>query len=392
VRGVSANSITIGIAVPDLGAFKALGAGYDWGDPQTQMEAVLDAWHRNHLVPVNGRDVHFVYAKHQILPHDSSQRAACIALTENTATFAVAGFRLLGDGMPCVTEEHHEPLLMADSSGIDDNLLKRASPDLFSLQMSESRMLRNWAYWGNARGVLQGRKLGLYYDSSIEDDIKTNLLPYLARLGYKPVVVTSTDQSTGGPEDGIVVQQFQTAHVNTALMMVGAVTQTDVEQQAHAQGYRPAWLENDYLDNIGDTAPSTYPADEFDGSYGMAGLAAGQTSVPVSPQAKACVDNYVRYTHEVRPAVGQAKWNSILISCDLGNAILTTLQRAGRGLTHASYIQAMESIRNMTTSYTPPVTFSATKHAGVDAVRTVRWAATCKCWRVAQDYRPLWVP
>jgi ABC-type branched-subunit amino acid transport system substrate-binding protein len=295
--------------------------------------------------------------------------------------------------MPCVTEEHRTPLLMADASGIDDSLLQQAYPYLFSLQMSESRVLRNWPYWGNTRRLLQGKRLGLYYDSSIDADIKQNLLSTLNRLGYKPVVVASTDQSTGGPEDGVVVQQFRAAGVNAALMMVGAVTQTDFMQQADAQGYRPAWIENEYLDNIGDTAPSTYPPAEFDGSFGMAGLAAGQTSAPVSPQANACVDNYVRYTRETRPSVGNAKWNSILISCDLGSALITTLERAGRALTTTSYIHAMESIEHMVVSYTPPVTFTSAKHAGVDDVRTVRWtAAGCKCWTIVEDYRPLWTP
>src|SRR5205823_14800643 len=97
----AAGNVIIGIGVPDLGALKALGANYDWGDPQVEMAAVLDRWKREHLVPVNGRNVTFVYARYDIFSADQ-QRAACQSLVVDHHAFAVADFHLFGPGVPCV--------------------------------------------------------------------------------------------------------------------------------------------------------------------------------------------------------------------------------------------------------------------------------------------------
>ncbi|HMC52871.1 MAG TPA: ABC transporter substrate-binding protein, partial [Acidimicrobiales bacterium] len=393
VAGVGGAEVVIGIGVPDLGALKALGANYDWGDPEVEMAAVLDGWKRRGLVPVNGRNVTFVYARYGIFSADE-QRAACQSLVVDHHAFAVADFHLFGPGTQCVAIEHHTPLVLADPSGINDSLLQQASPNLFSLPMSESRMLRNWPDWAAAHGYLNGKTLGVYYDATVDPDVADNLLPELDRVGHHPKLVVSTTQNMGGPDDVIAMQKLRNAGVDLVMMNISALNQTNFMQHADAVGYRPAYLENDFEENSDNTATSTFPPSEFDGSYGMAGQASGEagSNRPVPPATEACVDNYLRYSGDSRPAVGSAKWDNVLIACDLGAAVLPALQGGGRNLTPASYLAAMQSLRSLPMDMFPPVTFGPGKHSGVDSVRTLRWAASCKCWGIVGDYAALMRP
>src|SRR5439155_2580002 len=333
------------------------------------------------LVPVNGRNVTFVYARYDIFSADQ-QRAACQSLVVDHHAFAVADFHLFGPGVPCVAIEHHTPLLVADASGIPDPPLQQPSPNLFSLPMSESRMLRSWPDWAASHHYLDKKVIGVYHDATIDPDVKDNLLPALDRVGHHPVRVVSTTQNMGGPDDGIAMEKFREAGVNLVMMNISALNQTNFMQHAEAVGYHPAYLENDYEENSDNTATGTFPPREFDGSYGMAGQASGEAKAnrTVAPATEACVDNYLRYSGDSRPAVGSAKWDHVLIACDLGAAVLISLQRAGNSLTHASYVNAMQSIRSLPMDMFPPVTFGPGKQSGVDWVRTLRWAPSCRCW------------
>jgi len=393
VTGVTGNEIVIGIGVPDLGALKALGANYDWGDPQVEMEAVLDGWKRRGLVPVNGRNVSFVYARYGIFSADE-QRAACQSLVVDHHAFAVADFHLFGPGTQCVAVEHHTPLVVADPSGITDSLLQQGSPWLFSLPMSESRMLRNWPDWAASHGYLDGKTVGVYYDATLDPDVVDNLLPALDRVGHHPKLVVSTSQNMGGPDDVIAMEKLRDAGVNLVMMNISALNQTNFMQHAEAVGYRPAYLENDFEENSDNTATGTFPPAQFDGSYGMAGQASGEagSNRPVPPATEACVANYLRYSGDSRPAVGSAKWDNVLIACDLGAAVLASIQGGGRDLTPAGYVGAMQGIRSLAMNMFPTVTFGPNKHSGVDSVRTLRWAGACKCWGIVQDYAALMKP
>ena len=56
--------IVIGVTYPDLTALRALGPEYDNGDVALQWQALLDGWHKQHLVPINGRDIELRFAKY----------------------------------------------------------------------------------------------------------------------------------------------------------------------------------------------------------------------------------------------------------------------------------------------------------------------------------------
>ena len=59
--GVTATSIKVGISIFDPGAFRYLGDLANVGDIKQQWEANVDQWHRQGLLPVNGRDLDLVF-------------------------------------------------------------------------------------------------------------------------------------------------------------------------------------------------------------------------------------------------------------------------------------------------------------------------------------------
>src|SRR5207248_647200 len=88
VRGVTSNSVTIGVATLDLSAVKYLGPEYDNGDVAGQWNAMVADWRDRHLLPVNGRDVALKFVSYSVLNTDD-QRRACAALVDDDQSFAV---------------------------------------------------------------------------------------------------------------------------------------------------------------------------------------------------------------------------------------------------------------------------------------------------------------
>jgi hypothetical protein len=395
VRGVTDTSIKIGIAVPDLGAVAALGPGYDDGDPQKHMDSVLKAWKRDGLVPVNGRDVQFVYRRFNILS-DSDARAACTGLVKDERSFMVIGIHTFGGtGGDCVTSELKTPLVTSDQIGEDE--AARTAPFFFTLQTSESRMERNWVHWADQRGLLRNKRIGLYYFTSEKAEVLANVKAELIKLGYGKQIVSevTSDTEGGGPQDAVAVQQFRAKNVDFAWLIVDQLSQTNFMNNAQAQVYRPAYVESDYRFSTTDTATMTYPATQFDGSFGMTFMHYGEgpAGIPESPEAQACVRNYAQYYGTtVDRQKRDAEYVSLQEACDEGGVVLTALQRAGRALTPASFIAALDTITNMPMGIHGNVTFTAVKHDGVDTQRTMQWHGSCHCWQALGAFQPYWIP
>jgi hypothetical protein len=390
-RGVTASSVTIGVALLDLGAIRNLGPMFDNGDRRGHFESILAEWRRTHVIPVAGRDVKFVYRTYDVLDA-SSQRAACVGLIQDEKVFAVIADSDFLQGSECVAREFHTPLLEADA--VADEVYARSAPNLFTLQMSVSRLMRNWVDWADSRKLLQGHKIGLYYLDTPDDHhlVDTTIKPELGRLHHSLAAEAVTAHSLGGPEDALAVQRFRAAGVDVALLLT---SKAGFMQQATAQGYKPSYLDNDYLSGTTNTATSTYPAAQYDGTYGISGLRYGEwkSGIPSTPEAAACQEAYQRASGKrIDGNSREAEWVALNKGCDDGRVFLLALQRAGAGLTPATFVSGLESIKGLHMGMFPDLTFAPGKHHGIDAQRTLQWHADCSCWRVVTPFGPLWVP
>lgn len=388
--GVTAGTIKVDVVYADLGALRALGPAYDNGNVPQQWQALIDGWHRQGLLPVNGRDIQLVFHSYNVLS-PADQRSACIAATQDDKAFLVVGVAYFQTGAECVAREYHTPLITFD--GPEAPAFERSYPYLFSIDQASDRLLDNFVYWAQSRGALVGHRIGLYYANDADTTALVNrtVKAELAHFGYKVAAEATTGDTNGGPEDAVAVQRFRAANVDLALLFT---SKTGFMQAAQAQGYRPTYLESDFLYGTADVTTSTYPSGEFDGTYGITTQTGGMQSagIPPTPGMAACVQNYERYSGQQNIPPTAATYGYILISCDEGTALLTGLERAGRNLTVGQFVSSLESLSSF-----PLVrdlgnaSFDLRKHDGANLYRTVQWRAKCSCWVALGNPAPLWI-
>ena len=210
-RGITPTTVKIGVAYLDLSAVRALGPEFDNGNVPQQWDAILDDWHRRHVLPVAGRDVQFAYRSYDVTSNDA-QRSACVGLVEDEKVFAVIGIEFFYQaGADCVARQFRTPLITSEGPG--DDVYTRAAPLLFSLQPSEDRLLHNFVQWAERKGLFNGTKIGLYYST---DPVETQIVnrsvkAELAKLHHSIAAEVQTDNKTASPQDAIAVQKFRSA-------------------------------------------------------------------------------------------------------------------------------------------------------------------------------------
>lgn len=392
---MTGRTIKLGFAWLDLSALRYLGPSFDNGDRRRHMTAILKAFRREHLLPVNGRDIAVAVRSYSPATVDpATQRRACTGLIVDEKVFAVVGDSTFYPvGTECVSREFRTPLITSDSP--PESQYARGYPYLFTMQMSLSRLLRNWVWWAHTKGFLKGRKAGIYYqnDAVTRYEVRRNIADVLRHLGYPAPVEVSTDQTRGGPTDAVAVQRFKVENVKVVMLLTSKM---GFLQQAEGQDYNPDfYLDNDYLSGTTNTATSTYPAAEFDGAWAMTGMHYGEwkAGIPATAPARRCLGWYRQeFGTTVDPNAREAEYAAYLKLCDDMLVLIDALERAGRNLTPATLIAALEQVRGMPMGIHADVTFSGRKHDGVDVQRTVRWHQDCRCWKAMGRFASLWVP
>jgi ABC-type branched-subunit amino acid transport system substrate-binding protein len=345
---------------------------------------------------VHGRQVEFLYRTYDIVSPDP-QRAACQGWAKDDKVFAVVAVHDFWAQPECLTRENRIPLIMSDNT-LDD-IYRRSDPLLHTLQPSTGRIFRNWVHWAHHRGILTGKRIGLYYGSVPRDAefVRSTLIAELKKLGYGGQIVsevTTDNVATGSPQDSVAVQRFRAARVDLAWLLVSAIGQTNFMQQAQAQLYKPTYIESDFFYSTNDTAASTFPPDHFDGSFGMTSMRFGEPSAGMGIPARAaeCAANYERRAgRSVDPKGRPAEWMALQQGCDEARLLLAALQRAGRELNQGTFIAALHQVRDEVMGIHGNVTLRPGKLGGVDTQRTLQWRRDCACWKAIGQFEPLWV-
>ncbi|MFL6238919.1 MAG: hypothetical protein ACJ735_05425 [Actinomycetes bacterium] len=392
-RGVTSNTIRLGVAYPDLSALKALGPSYNNGNVPAQWQALIAGWRHRHVLPIGGRDIQLYFATYNVVSADA-QNAACRKLIEDDRVFAVIGVEYFQTGSDCVARQFHTPLITND--GPSDASLRGGAPYLYALNMTTGRDLRNWIYWAQARHFLDKARIGVYYstaDPISVYDAQTNVIGLLAHLGHPVAATATTTHTLGGPEDGIAVQKFESKRVNLALLLTSKGGFLD---QAQAVNYKPQFIESDYLFGTSDTTTSNYPADEWDGAYAITATTEGAIAggKPAGPGTTACIKNYETESHDsVSPATSNghesAEYGYILAGCDEGDVLLAGLRAAGRELTVSRFLSGIKAIHGQHMRRVLTADFRNRDDAA-DTQRTLVWRKDCTCWRAISDPAPLY--
>lgn len=180
-----------------------------------------------------------------------------------------------------------------------------------------------------ARQVLAAQGVNLVYDELFEVNVP-DYTPYILQLKAKaPDLVLFGDSAAGAAKMFLTMKR---------------------------QGWRPptgfgvaTLTAEQFLDPVGDYADNWLTA-------------AGTVVPPNAPQAKECNDALKASYPEQKPN------HFTMFGCLAAKITVDAMQRAGRDLTRAGLINALENTRNLETRISGPITFSATDHMGTHAV------------------------
>ena len=385
--GDAAETIRLGVAIPDIEAFARINKAFDVGDQEAQINAPFDAWRDQGILPINGRDVELVVRRYNILNADD-KLAVCRAFAQDDEVFAVVAGRSFSEGSTCLAERFQIPVI--DTDGVVRSDYERGAPYLFTVRPGLNENFVALARWASENGFLDGA-VGLFWESRLEEavnDLKAELSALDVDLASE---ISASGEGIGTPQDKVAMQKFQADGVEVALPLVGGSSMIAILTFAEDQGYRPQYLSTDYGTHTADVATGPYPAEQFEGMHAITVFRVGEIAadMELTDATTECLDNYEAFTGETveRSFPETGVWTNILLMCDLASIVRAGMENAGDELTKESFVAGLEAIDGLELAGHGNVTYGPDDRGGVDEFRTVQWSGDCKCWIAQGDFR-----
>ncbi len=378
-----ATVIKIGFAYPDLSGIAALNPKASLGDPALQAEAVVNGWLRDGLLPA-GMTIELVPESYNIIDR-SAQEGVCVSLAEDHNVFAVAtGIQFLR-GTECLADRYSIPVIGADGTSRDS--YERGAPYMFTLRADTETQLRTYGRWAVDSGALEGKRIGLYYETPLEAGVAA-MKEEFAAAGYEVVSEsTSTGIGMGGPEDIVAWQRFIEDDVDVVLPLIGSSSAQSGYFFAQDQGYEPLVLDLDYEEHTQDLVGKTNP-EWYAGTEAMTMTRVGEIGTEFdTAAAEACLANYESYAGVDIPRTSPTspETNSILQTCDVMAVVLAGLQSMTSPDADA-FVAGIENAGEFHFASVGDGTYSATDHSGTDNYRIVQFSGDCTCWVAISDF------
>lgn len=236
-RGVTEDTIKVGVVVPDFEALRQLGVQNYWGDFETAYQPFFDAI--NESGGIHGRMIEPHYAGFDWLVPET-QEQACTELTQDHEVFIALG-GLLSDANLCFTDLN-DTMLMSGGF-LTDELRERSGDTIWlALDAVQSAAVEVLGQVVAATGELDGKSIGIitgeYLDGGSGGD---DLQATLADLGYDSTVAVVSapidDETANNAEMDIVVQRFMADGIDFVFFVLNGAGAYD---NFDAAGYEPA--------------------------------------------------------------------------------------------------------------------------------------------------------
>lgn len=390
-RGVTKDSIKLGILVADLGPLSQ--AGFDVG-VEGDYNQVMDAW-TNELARIGGvacrKKITYVIERFDVLSVDD-MIAKCKRMTQDHKVFAVlttGGYDSVAQ--LCVARDNKTPFLNTEPEPA--GWYRESAPYLWNLLMSKDRMHRNHVrYLAESGEITPKTKIGVIYHGipNVGPSVEDALLPELARAGIKPTQVTklSSDNQQALAQINQTVVQYQAAGIEYVFMPMNLIFKTQFMQQAEGQNYLPTYTDSDHYFGCFDFVTSTYPEQSWDRTKcvsatlanGVPDLAKYSASHPFGQYAEQV---YKRTNPSGYSAGGERDEDQTLAQLathtTIGSLILAWSQaanRVGPDLTRPAWGASMGQTGVFDKIVSPePISFGPQKWDGPDHITVVEWHA-----------------
>jgi len=341
---------------------------------------------------INGRKIHPIITTYDPT-NESAMRALCKTWTEGSpATFAVLDGigAWTGDNQLCVTQEGHTPMIGQWSTVT--NWTNQGSPYLWWTGPDQSVILQAVVNWGLSADLLGGtHKVGVVVGDRASDQLalKQYLLPDLQRAGVTATVKTiasnPNDSATTNTQAPLVIQQLRSAGVTSVIPLIPFNVFYPVLAAETNQNYFPKLLLSDYESSI-ESALGLIPIPYEKALDGQEGLtvetlgggtnASGYTGpLGYNPGVQACWIPWHKAYPQV-PAGATTDYieeqGPVVSWCQVITLFAAAAKAAGRNLDRRAFVTALSKIRNFPGTYTPVLSYSATKHYGPTQYKIVR--------------------
>ncbi|MBL7498232.1 ABC transporter substrate-binding protein [Frankia sp. CNm7] len=376
--GVTADSIKIGVVYPDLSVVKQY-VDVDHGDYEAVFQALIDKVNADGGIA--GRKIVPVYGAVDVISPTGAQET-CVRLTEDEKVFAVIG-SLNAEDVNCYVQTHKTVVVGGDLTA---ERYSKAQAPWVSDQRGGDELPEGLDLFIDD-GVLTGKKLAVV---AYRDDQATLDKVVLPTLRDKNIPVTETgvlDADTSDPaavssQLNVFIQKFQSAGVDTVLLVGGSQAQFPAELQKTS--YRPRLL---FASN--NTAGSyVFGARDGDLSVLEDSLAIGQAANYTDPAVNTCLSTVEAALPETKgkiidPALTPAKepaWGtSESVACRYLALFQAIAEKAGKDLTYKSFQDASFSLGSFDLpTATDGATYSRQTPNGAIPPRIFAWDATKK--------------
>jgi ABC-type branched-subunit amino acid transport system substrate-binding protein len=360
VPGVTANSVKLGITVPMTGI---AAPGYSKVAPA--MKAYFDYVNANG--GINGRKIQLVIEDDRYLPQEAVIKTNKLILRDKV--FAIVGalgtannlainsrVRLGARGVPSL-------FVNTGFSGFAD---KKKFPTIFPLFSSyamEAKIMGNYI-----KENFAGKKIGLIVQN---DDFGVDALKGFAASGVKFDETIKYVSGTQSPATALTWVQKLVAAKIEVVYLFGVTTATAAAVGVAAQaGYRPQWI----FGSVGADATTIQTATTV-----PVALLNGAISASFMPDAADTSDEYVKFFREVNAEYNKGVTfdNNVLVGMNGGMMVANALKAAGRNLTRAGLMAAIESKGSTFASAAlVPLAYSPTSRVGYTGYWIGKYNAT----------------
>ena len=344
-RGVTAESIKIGILAYDWDRLAALGVEFGVSNSGDLGVAALEAI--NERGGIYGRRLEPVLA--EFLPVGSTESdEACVKLTEDEEVFLVVGIAL-NEQILCITEIHETAAIVA--SGMNDERLGRAKAPYISLVEAQAGRAARFVEIMTEAGVIEGQRVGVIGSADVSESGFRSMVEAFRDAGYDPVEGliggNADDLAESAREQGLIYQRMQDAGVTVAVSTTGVPLEI---ANAFEAGYEPEqWLLSTSMTGRGLTDAGV-PHEYLDGALAVVNTPTGTTAQPAladDPLASACLDDLRERTDHPLPYSLEPPVNNIataLVACSIASIAEAGLTNAGPDLTNDSFQAGLEAI------------------------------------------------
>ena len=391
-KGVTANQITVGVLLPDLGQLNpALGLP-SAADQEKMFNAVFAAVNKSGgaacrtLVPKFYDDS---------VADASSEQATCLQIQQD-GDFAVLQNLYNPQEFNCLAQRGIPNMFYTSPHTPDMN---KFFPYVMGLQPDYDRLIKDYVFGAQKLGLLNGQKIGILEQTCYPEE-NTDIQADLSAVNMKVASVYNYGCVTSGAapdtpdQDQAAALQFRGAGV-TLVLQTARGTVTDFAQAAQAQSYDPKYvMMNDQSMSLVADSSTPIPS-SFDGAIAITTDQEGASNTPgaVPTAATQACTKIAQSVGEPPPddqhrLAGQLDGNACAEVTAFVAALDHITQPVRTGL--ANGLAAAGTV-DLSSPAGPMDVTNAHDPTGGQEWRPAAWHTSCSCWMVTNlKWSPGW--